>query len=47
MVCQRNEFVESGPRILCSVEGLVGYIGRNRMGLDTVQSLSQSARTVR
>ena len=28
LVCQRNEFVESGPRILCNLEGLVGHIER-------------------
>lgn len=28
LVCQRSEFVESGSRIICDLEGLLGYIGR-------------------
>lgn len=32
LVCQRNEMIESGPRILCNLEGLVGYIERSAIG---------------
>ncbi len=32
LVSQHNAFMENGPRILCNLEGLVGYIGRSGMG---------------